>query len=60
MTHTYELRKFKGDGSMVTVLKLVAEPKQAKQRAEEYAKKNPALYSLEKLETIKIFCTEEA
>lgn len=60
MTHVYELRKFEDDGSMTTVLKLSAEPKYAKQRAEEYANRNPGLYSLEKIETVKMFFTERA
>lgn len=59
MTHTYELRKFEDDGSMTTVLKLSAEPKYAKQRAENYANKHPGMYSLQKTETIKMYFTEK-
>lgn len=55
MTHTYELKKFEDDGSITTVLKLSAEPKYAKQRAEDYASRHPGMYSLEKTETIKMY-----
>ena len=58
MTHTYELRRFEDDGSMTTVLKIAAEPKYAKQDAKTYAKRNPGLYTLYKIETIESFFTE--
>ena len=59
MTHTYELRKLEDDDSTTTVLVLNAEPKYAKQHAKEYAKRNPGLYSLEKIEKVAIYFTEK-
>lgn len=59
MTHTYELRKLEDDDSVTTVLILNAEPKHAKQKAEEYTKKNPGLYSLRKVETVRMYFTEK-
>lgn len=59
MTHSYELRSLEDDGTIRTVLKISAEPKYAKQRASEYAKQNPGLYSLEKVEKIAIYFTEK-
>jgi hypothetical protein len=58
MKHTYELRKLEKDDSLKTVLKITAEPKDAKRRAEEYATRNPGLYSLQKIEEVKHFFTE--
>lgn len=58
MTHTYELRSFNDDGSITTVLKFVTEPKYAKERAKNYANRNPGLYSLEKIETVSTYFTE--
>lgn len=58
MKHTYELRKLEKDDSLKTVLKITAEPKYAKQKAEEYATKNPGMYSLQKVEEVKYFLTE--
>lgn len=59
MTHTYELRRIEDDGSMTAILKLNAEPKYAKERAEDYANRHPGLYSLEKVETVKMYFTEK-
>ena len=59
MKHTYELKKLEDDDSMTTVLMLNAEPKYAKQRAEEYANRHPGLYSLRKVETVKMYFTEK-
>lgn len=59
MKHTYELRKLETDDSVTTVLTLEAEPKYAKQKAEEYANKNPGLYSLRKVEIVKTYFTEK-
>lgn len=59
MTHTYELRKLENDDSTTTVLVLNAEPKYAKQRAEDYANRHPGLYSLQKVETVKMYFTEK-
>lgn len=59
MTHCYELRSLEDDGTIKTVLKISAEPKEAKQRAKEYAKRNPGLYSLEKLEKVTMYFTEK-
>jgi hypothetical protein len=59
MKHTYELRKLEADDSITTVLVLNAEPKYAKQRAEDYANRHPGLYSLQKVETVKMYFTEK-
>lgn len=59
MTHMYELRSFEDDGTMKTVLKLSAEPKYAKQRAKDYANRNPGMYSLERVEEVAIYFTEK-
>lgn len=59
MTHTYELRSWNDDGTMTIVLKIAAEPKYAKQRAKAYAKRNPGLYSLEKVEKVAMYLTEK-
>lgn len=59
MTHTYELRSWNDDGSMTIVLKLAAEPKYAKARAKEYAKRHPGLYSLEKIDKVAMYLTEK-
>lgn len=59
MTHNYELRNLEDDGTIKTVLKISAEPKIAKQRAKEYAKRNPGLYSLEKVEKVAMFFSEK-
>lgn len=59
MKHEYELRKFEDNGSMTTVLKITAEPKYAKQRAKDYAERHPGMYSLQKLETIRMYYNEE-
>lgn len=58
MKHTYELRKLENDDSVTTVLVLEAEPRYAKQKAEEYANKHPGLYSLRKVEIVKTYFTE--
>lgn len=58
MKHTYELRRLEKDDSLTTVLKLTAEPKYAKQRAKEYVSRNPGLYSLLKIEEVKMYFTE--
>ena len=59
MKHTYELRRLNDDDSITTVLKLEAEPKYAKERAMDYAKRHPGLYSLQKIETIRMYFTEK-
>lgn len=59
MTHSYEVRRFNDDGSMTTVLKIAAEPKYAKQRAKDYANRNPGLYSLYKIEEVALYFTEK-
>lgn len=58
MKHTYELRKLNNDDSTTTVLKINAEPKDAKQRAKDYANRNPGLYSLYKIEETALYFTE--
>ena len=59
MTHTYELRSWNDGGSMTTVLKLITEPKYAKERAKDYANQHPGLYSLEKIEEVAIYLTKK-
>ena len=59
MTHCYELRSFEDNRTIKTILKISAEPKYAKQRAKEYAKRNPGLYSLEKVEKVAMYYTEK-
>lgn len=59
MTHNYELRSFEDDGTIKIVLRVSAEPKYAKQRAREYAKRNPGLYSLERVEKVAMYFTEK-
>ena len=59
MKHAYELRKFEDNGSMTTVLKITAEPKYAKQRAKDYADRHPGMYSLQKIETVRMYCNEK-
>lgn len=58
MKHTYELRRLEKDDSLTTVLKLTGEPKKAKEKAKEYASQNPGLYTLLKVEKVKIYFTE--
>lgn len=58
MKHTYELRNFNDNGSMTTVLKIAAEPKCAKERAKDYANRHPGIYSLYRIEEVKIYFTE--
>ena len=59
MKHTYELRKLENNNSVSTVLILNEEPKDAKQKAEDFASKNPGLYSLQKVEKVAIYFTEK-
>lgn len=59
MTHIYELRKFEDDGSINTVLKISAEPKDAKREAKSYTEQIPGLYSLYKIEKTAMFFTEK-
>lgn len=59
MKHTYELRKLENDNSVNTVLILNEEPKYAKQKAADYANKNPGLYSLRKVESVAMYFTEK-
>lgn len=59
MKHTYELRKLNDDDSITTVLKLTAEPKYAKERAKDYANRHPGNYSLQKVETVRMYFTED-
>lgn len=59
MTHIYELRKFEEDGSIKTVLKISAEPKDAKREAKSYAEQIPGLYSLYEIEKKAMFFTEK-
>lgn len=59
MKHRYELRRWNDDDSMTTVLKLEAEPKYAKERAKDYANRHKGIYSLCKVDEVKIYFTEK-
>lgn len=59
MKHKYELRAWKDDDTMTTVLKINDEPKNAKRRAKDYANKHEGIYSLYKVEEIEIYFTEK-
>ena len=59
MTHYYELRRFEDNGTMTIVQKFSMEPKFAKQEAKEYAKRNPGLYGLYKIETVANYFSEK-
>lgn len=59
MKHKYELREWKDDDTMTTVLKMNAEPKDAKQRAKSYANEHMGIYSLYKVEEVEIYFTEK-
>lgn len=59
MTHHYELKSFNDDGSMTTVLKIEAEPKNAKAEAKAYADQHPGLYTLYKIEKVKLYFTDK-
>lgn len=59
MMHKYELRTWKDDDTMTTVLKINDEPKNAKRRAREYANRHKGVYSLYKVEEVKIYFTEK-
>nr|DAG79966.1 MAG TPA: hypothetical protein [Microviridae sp.] len=58
MKHKYELRAWKDDDTMTTVLKINDEPKNAKRRARDYANEHEGIYSLYKVEEIEIYFTE--
>lgn len=59
MKHTYELRKLENDNiSTTTVLTLIEEPKIAKQKAADYANRNPGLYTLRRVEIVNVYFTE--
>lgn len=57
MTHYYEIRKLEDDGKITTVRKMSAEPKVAKQTAKNYAKRNPGVYCLYKVEPVAYYFT---
>lgn len=59
MKHKYELREWKDDDTITTVLKINDEPKNAKRRAREYANEHKGIYSLYKIEEVKIYFTEK-
>jgi len=59
MKHTYELRKLESNGSATMVLTLDEEPKIAKQKVADYAKKNPGLYTLRRVEIVGVYFTEK-
>lgn len=59
MKHKYELRAWKGDDTMTTVLKINDEPKNAKRRARDYANGHEGIYSLYKVEEVEIYFTEK-
>lgn len=55
MKHEYELRAWHNDDTMTTVLKINDEPKNAKQKAKEYAKEHEGVYLLCKVEDVEIY-----
>lgn len=59
MKHIYELRKLENEGNVTIVKKIEAEPKCAKKEARDYAKQNPGIYSLQKIEAIEYYFTEK-
>lgn len=59
MLHRYEMRKFEDDGKVTVVKKISAEPKVAKQVAKNYAKRNPGIYRLCKIEDVEYYFTEK-
>ena len=59
MKHKYELRAWNDDDTTTTVLKLNAEPKDAKQRAKSYVAEHSGIYSLYKVEEVGIYFTED-
>lgn len=59
MKHTYEIRKLEDNGSVRTIKKFIAEPKEAKRESKEYAERHPGLYTLYRIETVEIYFTEK-
>lgn len=59
MKHKYELRAWNDDDTTTTVLKLNAEPKDAKRRAKSYATEHLGIYSLYKIEEKEIYYTKD-
>ena len=59
MTHRYEIRKFEDNGKVTTIKKMSVTPKVAKQIAKNYAKRNPGIYRLYKIEEVTFYFTEE-
>lgn len=59
MKHKYELREWKDDNTTTTVLKINAEPKDAKRGARNYANEHEGIYSLYKVEEVEIYFTEK-
>lgn len=59
MKHRYELRNWNDDDTMTTVLKMNEEPKNAKQKAKDYANRHPGIYSLCKVEEVALYFTEK-
>ena len=59
MKRKYELRKWNDDDSITTVLKINDEPKSAKKRAKEYANEHEGIYSLYKVEEVKIYFNQK-
>ena len=59
MKNRYELRRLNDDDSVTTVLKINDEPKNAKKRAKEYANEHKGIYSLCKINEVKIYFTKQ-
>jgi hypothetical protein len=59
MKHNYELKSLNDDGNTTTVLKLTTEPKDAKEKAKDYANQHPGLYTLQRIEIVTIYFTEK-
>lgn len=59
MKHNYELRALKANERVETVLRINAEPKDAKQKAKSYTNEHKGIYTLYKVEEVKIYFTEK-
>lgn len=59
MKHNYELRALKTNERVETVLRINAEPKDAKRKAKSYTNEHKGIYKLYKVEEVKIYFTEE-
>lgn len=59
MKHNYELRALKANKAVETVLRINAEPKDAKRKAKSYTNEHEGIYKLYKVEEVKIYFAEK-